>query len=503
MERYLMLSFSKRSFKTQMLVIVCVVLVVPIMMLVYNIIFASRTDDFLVGDMEKELMGIVKEMNSKIQKDLTLKQSRESQQHLEILLEDSFRTAAGPLLVGKDDEIRLCMYDVESHSIFIEGYLHDYRPPGGEGYLLRKDRILKETREGINAVLSTGKAITTLGKTWDDQFLEYLEPLYVDNKLRAIIWAEKRMHPVFAREANARQTILVITLLIFLAGVGSTVLATNRMTSRVIQIKEGLVALEKNLNSSLPDMPGELGQISKAINNMAAGLLEKEKLTEQLRSSERLASLGRIVADIAHELRNPVSIVQATVELMEPKVNESQELTDCLDMIKVQMDRQKKLISDLLSFSGTNRVSMEPIIVNEFLQSVTASTLPVLIQSKIDLLINYPEKELSIIGDRDKLTQVFINIIINAVQAMPEGGRLSVDVFPKEDMICLAFKDTGVGIPEEQLDQIFEPYYSVKAGGSGLGLAISRRIIEIHKGFVKVDSKPGQGTNFMVFFPIS
>jgi signal transduction histidine kinase len=118
-------------------------------------------------------------------------------------------------------------------------------------------------------------------------------------------------------------------------------------------------------------------------------------------------------------------------------------------------------------------------------------------------LINYPEKELSIIGDRDKLTQVFINIIINAVQAMPEGGRLSVDVFPKEDMICLAFKDTGVGIPEEQLDQIFEPYYSVKAGGSGLGLAISRRIIEIHKGFVKVDSKPGQGTNFMVFFPIS
>ncbi|MHB8155913.1 MAG: sensor histidine kinase, partial [Desulfocucumaceae bacterium] len=238
-------------------------------------------------------------------------------------------------------------------------------------------------------------------------------------------------------------------------------------------------------------------------NNMSAGLLEKEKLTEQLRSAERLASLGRIVADIAHELRNPVSIVQATVELMKPKIKENQELADCLDMINVQMSRQKTLISDLLSFSSTNRVSMEPIIVNGFLQAVTDSILPVLIQNKIELFINYPEKEFSIIGDRDKLTQVFLNIIINAVQAMPGGGKLSVDVFLEEDMLCLKFKDTGIGIPEDQLDQIFEPYYSVKAGGSGLGLAISKRIIEIHKGFVKVESKPGHGTNFMVFFPIS
>lgn len=498
-----MFNFFQRSYKTQMLATVCIVLIAPIMMLVYNIFFVSRTDDFLIGDMEKELMGIVKEMNSKIQEQLALKQSKEPQHDLEILLEDCFRTAASPLLAGKNDEIRLCIYNVESRSIFIEGYLHDYRPPGGEEQILRKDRILKETREGINAVASSGKAITTLGKTWDDQFLEYLEPLYVDNELRAIVWAEKRMHPVFAREASARQTILAMTQLIFLFGVVITIIATNQMASRVNQIKEGLVLLEKDLNHSISDMPGELGQISKAINNMAAGLLEKEKLTEQLRSSERLASLGRIVADIAHELRNPVSIVQATVELMESKVNQSQELTDCLDMIKVQMGRQKTLISDLLSFRSTNRVSMEPIVVNEFLQSVTDSILPVLIKSKIDLLINYPERVFTLIGDRDKLTQVFINIIINAVQAMPGGGQLSVDIFPKEDMICLAFKDTGIGIPEEQLDQIFEPYYSVKAGGSGLGLAISKRIIEIHKGFVKVESKPGHGTNFMVFFPSS
>lgn len=498
-----MFNFFQRSYKTQMLTAVCIVLIAPIMMLVYNFFFVSRTDDFLIGDMEKELMGVVKEMNSKIQEQIALKQSREPQNNFEILLEDSFRTAAGPLLAGRNDQIRLCIYNIKSSSIFIEGYLHDYRPPGGEGQILRKDRILEETREGINAVASSGKAITTLGKTWDDQFLEYLEPLYVDNELRAIIWAEKRMHPVFAREASARQTILAVTQLIFLFGVIITILATNQMASRVNIIKEGLFLLEKNLNHRIPYLPGELGQISKAVNNMAAGLLEKEKLTEQLRSSERLASLGRIVADIAHELRNPVSIVQATVELMESRVNQNQELTDCLDMIKVQMCRQKTLITDLLSFSSTNRVSLEPIAVNGFLQSVTDSILPVLIKNNVDLLVNYPEKVFTIIGDRDKLTQVFINIIINAVQAMPGGGRLSVDIFPKEDMIGLAFKDTGIGIPEEQLDQIFEPYYSVKAGGSGLGLAISKKIIEIHKGFVKVESKPGHGTTFTVFFPIS
>ncbi|MHB8157745.1 MAG: sensor histidine kinase, partial [Desulfocucumaceae bacterium] len=259
-----MLNFFQRSYKTQMLATVCIILIAPILILVYNIFFASRTDDVLIGDMEKELVGIVKEMNSKIQEQLALKQSEESQYDLEILLEESFRAAASPLLAGKNDEIRLCMYNLESSSIFIEGYLHYYRPPGGEGPVIRKDRILKETREGINAVASSGKAITTLGKTWDDQFLEYLEPLYVDNKLSAIIWAEKRMHPVFAKEASARQTILVLILFIFLLGVGSTLLATNQMASRVNQIKEGLVALEKNLNNSIPDMPGELGQISRA-----------------------------------------------------------------------------------------------------------------------------------------------------------------------------------------------------------------------------------------------
>lgn len=495
-----MIHLWQRGFKYQMLYIVIILLLVPLLTIGTNVLFVSKTDDLLIADLEKELISIVNSKNQQMIGQVTARLHETPDRNLYSLLEESFRDIAVPL--SKEHKgVRMGLYTVEQKRILTEGFLHDYRPPEGEEQQRREQRIYNETIDGINAVVSGGTPITKLGQTWDDRFLEYLVPLYINNKLVAVVWAEKRMHPAFAKSARARQTGLFVALTVFIFGVGATVLSTSSLVKHVKQMKDGLVKLESDFNNLLPEMPGELGQITRAVNSMAVSLAEKEQLTEQLRRSEHLAALGRIVADIAHELRNPVSVMQATVELMEPRLRQEPELFECLAMINKQLEQQNFLIADLLSFGSPTQVKMEPIDVQTLLKSVVSSTIPLLKKSQITLDLISMEQVPLIVGNREKLTQVFVNIIINAVQAMPGGGSLTLQVFTTESSVCVSFRDTGEGISPEHLPQIFEPFYSKKIGGSGLGLTLSKRIVEIHSGSFYVESEPGQGTTFTVSLP--
>jgi len=286
------------SFKVQLLVIVFILLLIPVAVMVYDIFFASRTDDILIIEIERKLTNITNLMSRQIDQKLMVYQAEPGKINPDAM-EDVFNAVTGPLAQSYPG-VRLGLYITEADKIIIHGYLHEFGTRLPEEKKEREKRIYKETAEGISAVIAGGAPITRLGKTWDDQFLERLVPVKTNSGIIAVIWAEERMHPIFAKSSRVRLFLRYITLFVFGLGVVATMITILNMVSYVRKIKDNLVQIEKNLDNKLPEMPGEMGQISSAINKMAQGLAEKEKLIEQYRRSENLTAMGRLATDIAH-----------------------------------------------------------------------------------------------------------------------------------------------------------------------------------------------------------
>ncbi|MEW5898932.1 MAG: ATP-binding protein, partial [Bacillota bacterium] len=333
-----------------------------------------------------------------------------------------------------------------------------------------------------------------------------LVPVRSDSRIIAVLWAEERMHPLFARSTKIRLFIRYITLTVFSFGVLASLLTITSLVRQVRTIKNGLLELEHNFTYRLPEMSGEMGQITGAINALAAGLAEREQTIEQLRRSENLIALGKLVTHIAHELRNPVSIIQAVSEVLASRLKNSPELkgyAEYVTKIQEQIERHNRLVGELLDFGRPDPGLITPLNLNELVSALLEECALLFQQKRIALEFAPSPEPLLIHGNQEKLKQVLINLLLNAVQAMPKGGSLTVRTEAVNHTARVLIRDTGVGIPKEDLPQIFTPFYTKKAGGSGLGLAISQRIVQIHGGSISVESEPGAGTTFILSFPRS
>ncbi|MEW6423631.1 MAG: ATP-binding protein [Bacillota bacterium] len=487
------------GFKRQFLLIVFILLIVPVLVMLYDVYFASKTDDILVVNLEKKLTGIVNQTGEKITARLALEPAGKQAASLE----EAFNQAAAPLAEANPG-VRLCIYLIEKDKIVIHGYLHEFGKRLPEEKYERERRIYNEALKGISAVMKSGEHITRLGRTWDDQFLEYLVPVRVNGQITAVLWAEEMMHPLFARSTKLRLVIRYVTLVVFSFGVIASLVAIASLVRQVRVIKNGLLQLENNFYYRLPALPGEMGQITGAINTLAAGLAEREQMIEQLRRSENLIALGKLVTNIAHELRNPVSIIQAVSEVLASRLKSSPELkgyAEYVTKIQEQIERHNRLVGELLDFGRPDPGLIAPLSLNELISVILGDCALLLQQKKIALEFAPSAEPLLIKGNQEKLKQVLINLLLNAVQAMPRGGNLIVRTEAVNHTARVMIRDTGVGISKEDLPQIFTPFYTKKAGGGGLGLAISRRIVQIHGGSISAESEPGAGTTFILSFP--
>jgi len=489
-----------QSFKFHMVVIVAILLVIPVMVMVYDILFVSRTDDVLLVEMQGRLTKIVDIAGEQIVEQVNAELQQASDEDLTPALKEVFNGVTTPV-VSNNPGVRMGMYIVASNNVIVQGFLHEYRVLSPKEKEQREKRIFQEAKAGINTVMAGGIPVNRVGQTWDDQFLEYLIPVRINDRLVAVVWAEQRMHPVFVQSARARLVVRYITLSVFSFAVLATVFTVSALVRRVGRIKDGLSKLKADLGNRIPEMPGELGQIAGAINDMAAGMAEKEHQLDQLRRSEHLAALGQLATEVAHELRNPVSIIQATVEVMEPLIKRVPDLEEYVMTIQEQVNRHNKLVAELLSFGHSGR-EQETLDLNNLIQTVMTYSEPLLHQRRINVEF-LPAEGVSLIhGNKEKLQQVFLNLVLNAVQAMGSGGALTVKTFLSGEEVCALFHDTGEGIAPEDITRIFEPFYTRKTSGGGLGLAISQEIVRIHGGNIKVESELGRGTTFIVCFPL-
>ena len=227
---------------------------------------------------------------------------------------------------------------------------------------------------------------------------------------------------------------------------------------------------------------------------------ELRQTQEQLIQAAKLAAIGELAAVVAHELNNPLTTILGYTELLkEEELPEA--LRKDLDIIESESLRARNIVRQLLEFSKKKPLKLELSDINEILEETLRFLAPNLKKMNIEVLRQYDlTSEVSV--DRDQFKQVFLNLINNAIQAMPEGGKLRVATYERQRNVYIEVQDTGRGIPEDVLPRIFEPFFTTKKDrGTGLGLSITYRIVRAHGGDIQVESEEGRGTTFRVVIP--
>jgi signal transduction histidine kinase len=228
---------------------------------------------------------------------------------------------------------------------------------------------------------------------------------------------------------------------------------------------------------------------------------ELREVQEQLVRQEKLAILGQLAGGIGHELRNPLGAIKSAAYFLDIALEDPDpEVKEAVEILGKEVETSERIINSLLDYARSKPPTKRKTDVNPVIQeSLSHVDVPenVEVQSQLD------EGLPSILADPDQLTMVFGNIILNAAQAMPDGGQLTVkSEASSPERVAISFSDTGVGISEENLGKIWEPLYTTKAKGIGLGLAITKTIVEAHGGTIEVESTVGEGTTFTVKLPL-
>jgi len=230
---------------------------------------------------------------------------------------------------------------------------------------------------------------------------------------------------------------------------------------------------------------------------------ELRKTHEKLSRSERFAALGKMAGMVAHELRNPLGVIKNSVYFLKMKLSKEmkEEKTNRhLVILEEEVDISDRIITDILTYGRLKEPKMSKVNLNKVInQAIERIKIPsnIILDFKLE-----PDLD-AIMADENQLMLVFTNVILNATEAMPKGGRLIIATFAKNKFIEIKVKDEGMGIPEEDLPKIFDPDYSSKSKGTGLGLAICQSIVSMHNGEINVQSELNKGTEFVISLPVN
>jgi two-component system sensor histidine kinase HydH len=253
---------------------------------------------------------------------------------------------------------------------------------------------------------------------------------------------------------------------------------------------------------------GLLFVVLRQIVKQAEVILERRQerqraLEAQLHQSERLAALGEMTAGVAHEVRNPLGIISSTAELLRERLNRYEPNNRLAQIIVEETNRLNAKVSEFLDFARPREPNLQPCEVDKVLERSIELLLPEIHRLHIDVTRDYRTDGKVQGADPGLLHQAFLNILLNAIQAMPEGGTLNVAVASGANGrgTEIRFRDTGDGIDPETLKKVFNPFYTTKEKGSGLGLPIVKSIIESHRGTIRIESGSGQGTSVIIELP--
>ncbi len=231
--------------------------------------------------------------------------------------------------------------------------------------------------------------------------------------------------------------------------------------------------------------------------------IERIRLKDQLSQAKHLSSLGEMVAGVSHEIRNPLGIISSSAELLKKKMAPQDNLNAIADIVVAEARRLNNIITDFLNFARPKKPNLSVCRIDE----VIAKNIHFLEHQTKDngyVIRTFVDDEIPVImADGDMLYQAFLNLLINGMQAMPEGGAIDVTIEAEDGFLWIYIEDEGEGVPESVMEKIWDPFFTTKEKGTGLGLGIVRNIIEGHDGLIRIDNRSEKGARVSVKFPLS
>jgi two-component system NtrC family sensor kinase len=381
------------------------------------------------------------------------------------------------------------------------------------------------------------EAVIRKGQLWEDRafvvndwYITAYEPLRdISGKIVGILYVgmleapyiDLRNKVVYSFFGIGILGVFLVLLLSFFITTG-IIRPLREMVWATRKIAEGDLSLELSISSK-----DEIGQLAESFNHMLIRLkqarreledygrtLEEKveqrsqqlkKIQAQLMQSEKLASLGRLASGVAHEINSPLTGILTFSHLLMRKLKGNPELQRELELIVRETTRVSTIVRGLLDFARESKPQKRPCNINELILHTLSLVEHQSVFHDIRIVKNLDPQVAMILLDANQIQQVFMNVLLNAADAMPAGGTLTITstMAPEDSFVQVRFADTGSGIPEKNLHRIFDPFFTTKADkkGTGLGLAVSYGIIERHRGHIEVQSQEGKGTTFTIKLP--
>lgn len=311
---------------------------------------------------------------------------------------------------------------------------------------------------------------------------------------------------------ETRLMLLLIGSVGLLIGILGALLLAKRITGPLKKLVEATVKISKGHFSQRINITSqdEIGNLARSFNKMSRQLLQARKKEEvanqKLIQAEKLASIGRISAGIAHEIRNPLTSVKLNIQKLMLSDNLDEVEKEHLNISQEGIKYMEKSIRDLLDFTRASELELARFSIEQILEESVKTLADSLALKKVTLKRNFQDELPQVLVDGDKLRQVFLNILRNAYEAVDEEGEITISLSLLKErsrkIIKVVISDNGCGIPDKERDVIFELFYTTKTTGIGLGLAIARKIIEQHNGSIQLSENAKKGTSFEILIPV-
>ena len=316
---------------------------------------------------------------------------------------------------------------------------------------------------------------------------------------------------------------LVVTVLVFGLGIVASLILSWKYTRPIDQVVQAARRVAQgDLQESVPvERHDEIGELTTSFNDMVAKLRANKELEHRLHQAERLSSIGQLASGIAHEIRNPLNFINLSIDHLQSRFSPTdprsrEEFTHLVSWVKTEIHRLNTMITNFLNYGKPLKLEPRPCDLAPLLHDVVSMASGKAEEQGIaierDSSVDLPR----VLVDGEQIKTCFVNVLVNAFQAMPSGGRLSITTalvngtdpatsMPpagSERWVEVRFQDTGCGIASEDLAKVFEPYFTTKEVGIGLGLALTKKIVEEHGGVIALDSVHAQGTAVSIRLPV-
>jgi two-component system NtrC family sensor kinase len=333
--------------------------------------------------------------------------------------------------------------------------------------------------------------LSSRGSEYLDEVMEtYIEDGIIDYVLR-----EKRSIVLPDINSFEERNFIIVPLILRNEGIGVYLIHTSKKQMEFTNQILLLLSILANQTAVAVENSKNYNALLKAT--------EELKLTQaQMIQAAKLAAVGELAGGIAHEINNPLQILLGHIQLIQL----GRDLPKRIEIVKEQVEKISQIVRRLLNFSRKvpEDFKLEPVNINFAIQEMTTFMSYQFKYNDIELILKLDPALPLVYGNKIYLQQVFLNLMINAKDAMPEGGKLVIETKLENGNVIIKFSDTGVGIPDDIKDKIFEPFFTTKGSkGTGLGLSISRWIIRKHNGEIKVESQQGKGSTFTITLPLN